>query len=62
MGFHAPEEAARILADSINAVRLGQIALRDLQAGKTVSGPAPIGPRAVPGAAAAVPGVGKASN
>jgi nitrite reductase (cytochrome c-552) len=50
MGFHAPEEAARILADSINAVRLGQIALRDLQAGKTVNGPAPIGPPAVPAA------------
>jgi nitrite reductase (cytochrome c-552) len=29
MGFHAPEEAARILAEAINFTRLGQIALRD---------------------------------
>lgn len=29
MGFHAPQEAARILAESINYVRLGQLALRD---------------------------------
>ena len=29
MGFHAPEEAARILAESINFTRLGQVALRD---------------------------------
>jgi nitrite reductase (cytochrome c-552) len=28
MGFHAPEEAARILGDSINFTRLGQMALR----------------------------------
>lgn len=28
MGFHAPEEAARILAESINFTRQGQIALR----------------------------------
>lgn len=28
MGFHAPEEAARILADSINFTRLGQMAVR----------------------------------
>jgi len=28
-GFHAPEESARILGESINFTRLGQIALRD---------------------------------
>jgi nitrite reductase (cytochrome c-552) len=28
-GFHAPEEAARILAESINLSREGQLALRD---------------------------------
>jgi len=32
MGFHAPEEAARILAESINYTRLGQVALRDARA------------------------------
>ncbi len=37
MGFHAPEEAARILADSMNYTRLGQIALRDALAGKPVA-------------------------
>lgn len=29
MGFHAPGEAARILAESMNFTRLGQVALRD---------------------------------
>jgi len=29
MGFHAPEEAARILGESINFTRIGQVALRD---------------------------------
>ncbi|WCJ59427.1 ammonia-forming cytochrome c nitrite reductase subunit c552 [Fontisphaera persica] len=29
MGFHAPQEAARILAESINFARKGQIAIRD---------------------------------
>jgi nitrite reductase (cytochrome c-552) len=33
MGFHAPEEAARILAESINYSRLGQVAIRDARAG-----------------------------
>ena len=28
-GFHAPQEAARILAESIDASRKGQVALRD---------------------------------
>jgi len=28
MGFHAPEEAARILGESINYTRLGQVSLR----------------------------------
>jgi nitrite reductase (cytochrome c-552) len=62
MGFHAPEEAARILADSINYVRLGQIALRDIQAGKTVSVPPPIGPRPVPGAPPAPGPAGRKTN
>jgi len=30
-GFHAPEEAERILAESVNFVRKGQLALRDLK-------------------------------
>jgi nitrite reductase (cytochrome c-552) len=29
MGFHAPQEAARVLADSIDRSRLGQVAVRD---------------------------------
>jgi nitrite reductase (cytochrome c-552) len=29
MGFHAPQEAARLLAESINNARLGQVAIRD---------------------------------
>ncbi len=28
-GFHAPQEAVRILGESINFVRKGQVALRD---------------------------------
>ena len=36
-GFHASGEAARILGDSINATRQGQIALRDSLDGKTVA-------------------------
>ena len=31
VGFHAPEEAERILAESINLARLGQLLLRDLR-------------------------------
>jgi nitrite reductase (cytochrome c-552) len=30
-GFHAPQEAARILAESINFSRLGQVSLRELK-------------------------------
>jgi nitrite reductase (cytochrome c-552) len=30
MGFHAPEEAARILGESINFTRLGQVSLRGI--------------------------------
>ncbi len=37
MGFHAPQEAARILADSINFSRLGQMAVR----GETIPSPSP---------------------
>ena len=29
MGFHAPGEAARILGESMNFTRMGQVALRD---------------------------------
>jgi nitrite reductase (cytochrome c-552) len=29
MGFHAPQESARILGESINSSRLGQISVRD---------------------------------
>ena len=29
MGFHAPEEAARILGESMNFTRMGQVSLRD---------------------------------
>jgi nitrite reductase (cytochrome c-552) len=32
-GFHAPQEAARILGESIDASRKGQIALRDGKVG-----------------------------
>ncbi|HUH13685.1 MAG TPA: ammonia-forming cytochrome c nitrite reductase subunit c552, partial [Longimicrobiales bacterium] len=32
-GFHAPEEAARILGESVNWSRKGQLALRDLKSG-----------------------------
>lgn len=35
MGFHAPEEAARILAESMNFTRMGQVALRDSGYSKT---------------------------
>jgi nitrite reductase (cytochrome c-552) len=31
MGFHAPQEAARILAESINFSRQGQVAIRNLK-------------------------------
>ena len=34
-GFHAPEEAERILGESVNWSRKGQIALRDLKSGST---------------------------
>ena len=33
MGFHAPAEAVRILGESINFSRLGQVALRDARFG-----------------------------
>ena len=35
MGFHAPEEAARILGESMNFTRMGQVALRDAGFTKT---------------------------
>ena len=41
MGFHAPQEAARILAESINLARQGQLAIRDpaFQATEKITGP-----------------------
>jgi nitrite reductase (cytochrome c-552) len=39
MGFHAPQEAARILAQSIDAARRGQAALAGLTAGGAPAGP-----------------------
>jgi len=41
MGFHAPGEAARILATSIDLARQGQIALRDAPAAATAPVPPP---------------------
>ena len=35
-GFHAPQEAARILAESINLSRQGQLAVRDANFQPTV--------------------------
>lgn len=37
MGFHAPEEAARILAESINFTRLGQTSLRSVRPTQTAA-------------------------
>ncbi|HSK70292.1 MAG TPA: ammonia-forming cytochrome c nitrite reductase subunit c552 [Pyrinomonadaceae bacterium] len=37
MGFHAPEEAARILAESINFTRLGQTSLRNVRQAQTAA-------------------------
>ena len=34
MGFHAPQETARILGEAIDYARQGQMALRDLGAPK----------------------------
>ena len=36
-GFHAPQEAARILGESIDAARKGQVALRDGGKNKSVN-------------------------
>ena len=36
-GFHAPEEAARILAESIDFSRKGQVALRDFKKGGKIA-------------------------
>jgi nitrite reductase (cytochrome c-552) len=38
-GFHAPEEALRVLGESINFSRQGQLALRPLDASKDTAGP-----------------------
>jgi nitrite reductase (cytochrome c-552) len=51
-GFHAPEEAERILGESVNWSRKGQLALRELKGGATASA-AVSGP--VKGASPAVP-------
>ncbi|HMG35056.1 MAG TPA: ammonia-forming cytochrome c nitrite reductase subunit c552 [Blastocatellia bacterium] len=39
-GFHAPQEAARILGESINFSRQGQVALRDGASGRASASPA----------------------
>ena len=44
-GFHAPEEAERILAESVNFCRKGQLALRELKGAGPVSAPARAAPR-----------------
>jgi nitrite reductase (cytochrome c-552) len=49
MGFHAPGEAARILADSINFSRLGQLALRDGPPATTTAASAATPPTATAG-------------
>ena len=41
MGFHADQEAARVLLESINHTRRGQIALRDALAGREPPAPPP---------------------
>ncbi len=46
MGFHAPGEAARILADSINFSRQGQLVLRDGAPATTTAAAAPARPAA----------------
>jgi len=38
-GFHAPEEALRVLGESINFSRQGQLALRPLERNKVTGGP-----------------------
>ena len=38
-GFHAPEEALRVLGESINFSRQGQLALRPLEGSKVTGGP-----------------------
>ncbi len=61
MGFHAPGEAARILGDSINATRQGQIALRDSLAGKPVTMATPAPKPAAATAAAPAPAARKSN-
>ncbi|MGH9631976.1 MAG: ammonia-forming cytochrome c nitrite reductase subunit c552 [Bryobacteraceae bacterium] len=47
MGFHAPGETLRVLADAVDAARRGQLALRGFIA-KGAKEPAPVGPRRKP--------------
>ena len=57
-GFHAPQEAARILAESVNYARQGQLALRDKDFKPTVpiyDLPPPAPPAAPPAPPAAAP-------
>jgi nitrite reductase (cytochrome c-552) len=39
MGFHAPQEAARVLGEAIGFSRQGQLALRDILERGTAKGP-----------------------
>jgi nitrite reductase (cytochrome c-552) len=41
MGFHAPGEALRVLADAVDSVRKGQLALRGVTS-KPAKVPAPV--------------------
>jgi nitrite reductase (cytochrome c-552) len=59
MGFHAPQEAARILFQSLERIRKGQEALRRLgmpAIGSAQAPPVPAGP-AIPASAAQAPSV-----
>jgi nitrite reductase (cytochrome c-552) len=61
-GFHAPQEAARVLFESIDASRQGQLALRDPKFKPTVAVvaiPPPPAPPAAPPAPAVIPAVAK---
>jgi nitrite reductase (cytochrome c-552) len=55
VGFHAPQEAARIFGEAIDHLRRGQIALRDAREGKTRVAVGPEPAAVAPAASAAQP-------
>lgn len=55
MGFHAPQEAARILGEAIDYARQGQLALRGIPGVPPLAGKAPSLPAVPPAPAAAAP-------